>query len=149
MASQSSTGYGCPPERASDGNTNSTYGGGSISHTETEKNPWWSIDLGSDKSIGQIKIFNRGDCCGERLSNAIVEVLNSQGTTVGSSRIATVDTGSIDEFIAGESCTLSAGMHSFELTYREGGVPAMKLLYEGPGITRQEIPASAYFREER
>lgn len=109
----------------------------------------WTPEIG-DKSIGKIKIFNRGDCCGERLTGAIVEVLDGKDKIVWSSKLNSVATGSVRQFGGGgTSIKLSAGLHPFVLNYHEGGgPPALKLLYQGPGIDRQEIPASVFFREE-
>ena len=75
-ATQSSVAYEGAPQRAIDGNTNQAYDGNSVTHTATEKNPWWMVDLGGVKDIGRIHILNRGDAVGERLEGAIVEVLD-------------------------------------------------------------------------
>jgi alpha-L-fucosidase len=74
-AQQSSTAYDGTPDRAVDGNTDGTWGNGSVTHTsETQSQPWWQVDLGSSKSINKIAIWNRTDCCGQRLSNYYVIV---------------------------------------------------------------------------
>ncbi|MEI6703150.1 MAG: discoidin domain-containing protein [Deltaproteobacteria bacterium] len=73
-ARQSSTGYGGNPERAVDGNRDGNYNSGSISHTNNMPNEWWEVDLGGQKQIGTIKLWNRTDCCSERLSNFHVMV---------------------------------------------------------------------------
>ncbi len=75
-ATQSSVAEGGAPLRAIDGNLNQAYAGKSVTHTNTEKNPWWMVDLGGVKDIGRIHILNRGDAAGERLEGAIVEVLD-------------------------------------------------------------------------
>ena len=31
--------------------------------------PWWQVDLGVSSSIGSIVVWNRTDCCGDRLTN--------------------------------------------------------------------------------
>jgi len=72
---QSSTGAGGLASRAVDGNTNGDYfGANSVSHTLEEANAWWQVDLGSLDSIVEIKIWNRTDCCSERLSNFFILV---------------------------------------------------------------------------
>src|SRR5262249_32652059 len=44
---------------------------------------------------------------------------------------------------------LAAGKHPLVMTYHESwGGSALSLWYEGPGIARQEVPATAYFRED-
>ena len=75
QARQSSTGYGGDAGRAVDGNTNGDYfGANSVSHTNNQPQDWWEVDLGAIYNIGLIKIWNRTDCCSERLSNFYVMV---------------------------------------------------------------------------
>lgn len=56
--------------RAVDGNTNGNYSAGSVTHTSDnplDTNPWWQVDLGFSRSVGSIKLWNRTDCCSDRL----------------------------------------------------------------------------------
>ena len=76
---QSSTGWGGSSSRAVDGNRNSRYGGHSCTHTHSQHNAWWRVDLGADYKVGMIKVTNRGDCCGNRLSNFDIRVGNRDG----------------------------------------------------------------------
>lgn len=76
-ASQSSTAYNGVASRAIDGNTSGIYGQGSVTHTATEANPWWEVDLGAEYSIGDINIFNRVGSTNVRLSNFTVYVYDS------------------------------------------------------------------------
>jgi fibronectin-binding autotransporter adhesin len=76
-ATQSSTASGGVASRAVDGNTNGTWGSGSVTHTNTEGNPWWQVDLGADTAINQVLMYNRTDCCGDRLSDVWVEILDA------------------------------------------------------------------------
>lgn len=82
-ATQSSTNqaHGGAATRAIDNNTNGSWPEGSVTHTETETNPWWQVDLESSYSIDEIVVFNRTDCCTNRLSNYTVSVINSDGNT--------------------------------------------------------------------
>lgn len=70
--------------RAIDGDIAGSYAGGNGSITHTSgTNPWWQVDLGSDKDIEEINIFNRTDsCCKGKLSNFTVTVTNAFGVTV-------------------------------------------------------------------
>lgn len=77
-ATQSSTGYGGPPERAIDGNTSGVFTEGSVTHTNEEGNPWWEVDLGSEKVITGIRIWNRLDDVSNRLEGFRVVVLDAQ-----------------------------------------------------------------------
>jgi hypothetical protein len=146
-AAQSSTGFSCVAARASDGNANSSFFAGSITTTEAEENPWWKVDLGSERAIGRLVVYNRGDCCGDRLSGAIVEVLDAAGAVAWTSRIGTVDSGSVDEFDAADAVSLPAGARPFVLEYLEGmGPPTLEVMVEGPGVERQRVPATMLWR---
>lgn len=91
-ASQSSTGYGGDASRAIDGNTNGAWSGGSVTHTNTEANPWWEVALDGTYDIGDINIFNRTDaCCKARLTNFTVTVLDGTSTTFSQSFTAYPD----------------------------------------------------------
>ncbi len=68
-ATQSSTSYGGVASLAVDGNTNGAYAAGSLSHTAEEAQPYWQVDLGGAYWIGEVRIYNRTDCCADRLSN--------------------------------------------------------------------------------
>ncbi|MCH6255214.1 discoidin domain-containing protein [Puniceicoccaceae bacterium K14] len=82
-ATQSSTAHSGSASRAVDGNTNGAYSGNSVTHTASEVDPWWEVDLGGTFNIGDINIFNRTDnCCEARLTNFTVSVLdNSRAST--------------------------------------------------------------------
>jgi hypothetical protein len=73
-ATQSSTYPGGDAANAVDGNTNGIWRGKSVSHTLKKGSPWWQVDLGAVYRINQICVFNRRDCCGERLNGAVVMV---------------------------------------------------------------------------
>jgi hypothetical protein len=56
--------------RAVDGNRNGNWTGdatNSIAHTNFDQNAWWYVDLGSFFDITRIDIWNRTDCCSDRL----------------------------------------------------------------------------------
>ena len=76
---QSSTGYGGLSSRAVDGNSNSQWRGRSCTHTNRQRNAWWRVDLGADYKVGMVKLTNRGDCCGNRLSNFDIRVGSVDG----------------------------------------------------------------------
>ncbi len=67
-ATQSSSPYGATGTAAAavDGNTNGEWNNGSVSHTDVQ-GPWWQVDLGGVYDISRIRIWNRTDCCRERL----------------------------------------------------------------------------------
>ena len=78
-AKQSSTGYLGDAVRAIDGNTDGRYEQArSTTHTETEKDPWWELDLGSELPVETIAVWNRTDgSVGERLANTKVLLLDA------------------------------------------------------------------------
>ncbi|MEU2431585.1 discoidin domain-containing protein [Streptomyces sp. NPDC007861] len=61
-------------ERANDGNVDGIWGHGSVSHTLQEQQPWWQVDLGNTQELGSVTVWNRVDCCAERLHDFYVLV---------------------------------------------------------------------------
>jgi len=82
--SQISTGYGGASSRAVDGNTSGNWGSGTITHTNTQANPWWMVDLEDSYPISKINLFNRMDCCTNRNRGVTVAILNDGGEEVWS-----------------------------------------------------------------
>ena len=81
-ATQSSTAWGGDAPRAIDGNTDGNWGGNSVTHTNGTFNPWWQVDLGTTRTVNEITLWNRTDCCGGRLTNFAVSLLDSSLATV-------------------------------------------------------------------
>lgn len=93
-ATQSSIKDGLDASRAVDGDTNGDLTLGSVTYTNFDQNAWWEVDLGAVENIGIMNIYNRTDCCKNRLSNFYVfvsdvpfvsttlgDVLNQTGVT--------------------------------------------------------------------
>ncbi len=78
--SQKNTASGGAANRAIDGNTSGSYGGGGQTHTaENTANPWWEVDLGEELPIDRIVVYNRTDgSLGKRLDGFTLAVLNGQ-----------------------------------------------------------------------
>jgi F5/8 type C domain/Right handed beta helix region len=57
-----------PAANAVDGNT------GNFADTKDENQPWWQVDLGADRTIDQLAVYNRADCCQDRLADYYVLV---------------------------------------------------------------------------
>jgi autotransporter-associated beta strand protein len=91
MATQSTTTSGGIASRAVDGNTNGNWSGGSVTHTATEAEPWWMVDLGSDQVIEQVNLYNRLDCCRERLKNVYVDILDVNNNVLWTSQVMNLD----------------------------------------------------------
>ncbi|MEO6436368.1 MAG: DUF1553 domain-containing protein, partial [Tepidisphaeraceae bacterium] len=60
-ATQSSTEYDAPAKRAIDGNTDGAFAANSVTHTTTQKDPWWEVDLGSARELNRLVIWPRAD----------------------------------------------------------------------------------------
>ncbi len=70
---QSSTNWNADASRAVDGNADGNFWtSNSVTGTAWENNAWWEVDLGAVKSIGEIEVWNRTDCCSSFLSNYYV-----------------------------------------------------------------------------
>ena len=86
QASQSSQFGDASANRAIDGNTNGKFGQKSVTHTQNETKPWLEIDLGKEKTIDQIKVYNREDRLENRLQNFWVVAYNAKRQPVWASR---------------------------------------------------------------
>jgi alpha-L-fucosidase len=76
---QGSTGN---PERAVDGNTDGVWRNGSVTHTaQPETEAWWQVDLGRSYPLSEIALWNRTDCCSDRLSRYYVLVSDQPFTS--------------------------------------------------------------------
>ena len=60
-AAQSSTGFNGPPQLAVDGNTSGVYEDGSVTHTATERDPWWEVTLAAPAPIHGLRVWSRTD----------------------------------------------------------------------------------------
>jgi hypothetical protein len=80
---QSTTDYGGEASRAVDGSIDGAFFSGSVTHTATAANQWWMVDLGATYRIESIAVYNRTDCCAERL-NATLAVTGTPGWPSGS-----------------------------------------------------------------
>ncbi len=89
---QSSTAWGGDAYRAVDGNPDGDWAGGSVTHTDINVRPEWHIYAnGTYKSV---TIYNRTDCCGERLGGASVWVRHwdKKSETYKWRKVATIGT---------------------------------------------------------
>ena len=63
---QSSAGGG-DAKLAVDGKSDGDFAHGSVTHSGQNANAWLEVDLGQVEPIDSVRIWNRTDCCGERL----------------------------------------------------------------------------------
>jgi hypothetical protein len=71
---------GNQPFRAGDGNPDGTWDHQSVTHTDYMYQPYWQVDLGADRYVKYVDVFNRTDCCADRLSNYKIVTSLSDGT---------------------------------------------------------------------
>ncbi|WP_373331290.1 galactose-binding domain-containing protein [Salmonirosea aquatica] len=75
--------------KAVDGNTDGSFKmsdtKNSITHTNDERSAWWEVDLGAVYDIEKIVIWNRQDCCWDRLQNFIVLTSSAPFVITGNS----------------------------------------------------------------
>lgn len=81
-AYQSSTEYGGEASRAVDGNLSAQWSAGSVTHTSTQSGAWWYVDLARPTKINRVVVYNRQDCCSERLSNFHVDIRDASNRTI-------------------------------------------------------------------
>ena len=78
VASQSGAEQGALAGRAIDSNTSGNFNEGTVTHTPASENPWWELDLGKPQSVESITVWNRTDCCPERLEGFTIKLLDGR-----------------------------------------------------------------------
>jgi len=68
-ASESSSFGSSQAAAAVDGIIDGRLDRGSTTHTGLQPDPWWQVDLGRSVPIQSVQIWNRTDCCSERLKD--------------------------------------------------------------------------------
>ena len=87
-AKQSSVAYEGPAKLAIDGDTNGDHFAGSVTHSATEADPWWEVDLGGEHSIDSVQLWNRTDGGQQqRLSRSHVILLDEERAPVWHTRV--------------------------------------------------------------
>jgi putative heme-binding domain-containing protein len=78
-ATQKNTAHGGDAAKGIDGNTSGRYADGGQTHTEENTtNPWWEVDLGDERPITSIVIYNRTDGgLGKRLDGFTLKVYDA------------------------------------------------------------------------
>lgn len=59
---------------AIDGNSDGNFYDNSVTHTNADYQAWWQVDLGASYAIDSVNVWNRTDCCADRLSNFYILV---------------------------------------------------------------------------
>ena len=82
-AAQKNTGFGGDAARGIDGNTNPSYGGGGQTHSvEGTQEPWWEVDLGSERPIDAVTVHGRTEGYETRLAGFTLKVLDTARNVV-------------------------------------------------------------------
>lgn len=68
--------------RAIDSNTSGHYFSNSVSSTQPEYGPWWELDLDKNRPVQKLVIYNRTDCCQERINPANITLYNADRVIV-------------------------------------------------------------------
>jgi len=126
-ASQSSVGYDAPAEFAIDGNTNGDFDKKSTTHTETEDNPWWEVDLGSEQSVDSVVVWNRTDgTVGGRLADFRLIALDVARQPVWTTQVATTPKPSVklsanERTVVLKRATATHQQNDFEVSHLVSG----------------------------
>ncbi|HEX2267900.1 MAG TPA: galactose oxidase-like domain-containing protein, partial [Pyrinomonadaceae bacterium] len=137
---------------AVDGNTDGNFANASTTHTEHTAQPWWQVDLGSVQNLGSITLWNRTDCCGDRLSNFYVLVSDvpftstNLMTTLGQPGVSNYHTPGQ----AGVSHTINVGRTGRYVRVQLAGTNFLSLaevqIFGGKINVAQAVPGSTFPR---
>ena len=124
-ATQSSTDFGGPPERAIDGNTDGNYKNNSVTHTAVSKDPWLEIDLGAISAVDKIVIWNRTDGQTQsRLDGSMLSILDEKRETVWKQAYANISV--LTQYKDGKKDGRKIAWHGdgkkhWDVTFKENG----------------------------
>jgi YVTN family beta-propeller protein len=77
-ATQSSLVSGGDASHAVDGSTDGNFSDGSVTETSgAAPQDWWQVDLGAQRRIDFVQLWNRTDCCSANLANFVMFVSNN------------------------------------------------------------------------
>jgi len=128
---QSSTFATAASSRAVDGNTNGDYFHNSVSSTQPELiNPWWHVDLQKKSYIAKINIFNRTDCCKDRLGNYRVTIADDASFT---------QVKYVNEFYTAPNPQATIDLSAYNVTGRYIKVEALKVIGETAYLSLAEV----------
>ena len=133
-ASQSSTFFSVAG-LAIDGNTDGDYTHDSVTHTNfDDSSPTWEVELDQDYGIESIVLWNRTDCCEERLTNFALTIF-------------TIDDQSnrqevLSEVFFADGAGFSAPSFEIPIDGEEGRIVQVRLLDTHPGFVAGNFPSS-------
>jgi mono/diheme cytochrome c family protein len=88
QASQSSTDYAGPAKLAIDGNPDGNFDHKSTTHTASQDNPWWEVDLGSVVSVDSVRIHPRTDAHVGKMKGIRITLLDADRKPVAEATVA-------------------------------------------------------------
>ncbi len=146
-ATQSTIDFSGAASRAVDGNTNGVYTAGSTTHTANEANAWWQVDLGASYAISHVMLWNRADCCADRLANFYVFV--SSTDLAGRSYSSILADGSVWRYqVAGQapaSLSVPVATSGRYVRVQLAGTGILSLaevqVFEGAGVATCTLPS--------
>ena len=100
-ATQSSTGDG-DADLAVDGLREGQWFTGTVTATQSESQPWWQVELNESIDVSSVEIWNRTDCCTDRLSDVWVFVSDAPFASDDPDVLA-ADPAVEHQFLAGEA----------------------------------------------
>lgn len=74
MSSRYTRSYPAYAKNAVDGNTHTHWNSRSCVHTNQDLDPWWQVDLYYRAAVSRVIVYNRFDCCSERLDGMTITV---------------------------------------------------------------------------
>lgn len=86
VAKQTSTLHGGQASRAIDGRTSGDWGANSVTHTASGKGQYWQVDI-KPQVIKSVAIFNRTDCCSDRLNGALLAMYGTDNEVFFTQRL--------------------------------------------------------------
>ncbi len=96
---------------AVDGDLSGSDESGSLAHTDNDTNAWWEADIGQNQFIDTIRVWNRTDCCADRLADFYVLV--SEQPFASQDLAATLAQPGVEQFfhagVAGRQSDFSIG----------------------------------------
>ncbi len=114
---------------AIDGDLSGVDESGSLTHTNSEASPWWELDLGRVVDVDTIRVWNRTDCCAERLADMHVLVsktpIVSKDLSIASSQAGVTDIPVAG--IAGRQTDLPVGSQARYIRVQLGGTGILQL----------------------
>jgi hypothetical protein len=78
---------------------------------------WWQVNFESPTTVRMVRIYNRADCCGDKLNGAVVELLGSGGTMLSAFEIANSAPAAIEDHGYGSSVH---NVYSLRIRHKSG-----------------------------